>query len=381
MRSAKAERNSETLGAADGDVRSHFARWLQESERENIRRDDQERAGVVGSFGEGFVIEDGAVGRGILDESAKNRVVEFELREIAGDNLDAERFRAGLNNLDRLRVAIVRDEESVSAGGNGVTERHRFGGGGGFIEERRVRDVERRQVLDHGLEIQERFQPALGDLGLIRRVGGVPTGVLENVPLNHRWRNRVGIAGADERARDDIFLREAAKFGERVPFRSRVGQIQGSIEANIFRNGRVDQRVEIVEADLREHGRARLAVGADVPPGKGIDAVRFPCRSGARFASRFSVFRGRVRVGCGHAESYGVLLPVQAKRLLEALKFRRWLETNRLARPGMGNGSALSHLEARGFKHAGPIHRCSSKRSFRRIPGSPLDRDPGLLRQ
>ncbi len=103
--------------------------------------------------------------------------------------LDAEWLRAGLDHLDRLRVAIVRDEENVSGRSNRVTERHRFRGSRGFIEQRRVRDVERRQIRDHRLEIQERFEPALGDLGLVWRVSGVPTGVLENVPLNHRRRD------------------------------------------------------------------------------------------------------------------------------------------------------------------------------------------------
>ena len=79
-----------------------------------------------------------------------------------------------------------------------MTKRHRFGGGGGFVEQRRVGDLERRQVGDHRLEIEERFESALRDLGLVGRVSGVPAGVLENVSLNHRRRNAIGIAGTDE---------------------------------------------------------------------------------------------------------------------------------------------------------------------------------------
>ncbi len=109
----------------------------------------------------------------------------------------------------------------------------------------------------------------------------------------------VGIAGADERACDDILLRESAELGERVPLRGGVRQIQRPIEPNIFRDRRVDQRVEILEADFREHRRARLAVGADVPPGEGIDAVRFPCRSEC--------------AGC-----------VQIQRFSRASPFQRW---------------------------------------------------------
>ena len=39
-------------------------------------------------------------------------LVEFELRIIADHNFDAERLRAGLNDFNRLRMAIVRDEET-----------------------------------------------------------------------------------------------------------------------------------------------------------------------------------------------------------------------------------------------------------------------------
>ena len=151
-----------------------------------------------------------------------------------------------------------------------MAKRHRFGGGGGFIEQRRVRDVERGQIGDHRLEIQERFEPALRDLGLVGRVGGVPAGILQDVPLNHRRRDGVGIAGADERTRDDIFLRESAKLGERVPLRRRVGQIQRPIKANVFRNGRVDQRVEILEVDLAQHRAGFIMVRANVATGEGI---------------------------------------------------------------------------------------------------------------
>ena len=81
----------------------------------------------------------------------------------------------------------------------------------------------------------------------------------------------------------------------------------------------------------------------------------FSARRGTLLASRFSVFFGRFRLGDGHAESYGVLLPVQAKRFEEEAReskskgsrfvnrrflmrygFARRLEADRLSRPGIG---------------------------------------------
>ena len=46
---------------------------------------------------------------------------------------------------------------------------------------------------------------------------------------------------------------------------------------------------------------------------EGIDAVFFPRKRGALLASRFGIFRGQVRFGCGHSQNYGVRLLVQAK--------------------------------------------------------------------
>ena len=173
-----------------------------------------------------------------------------------------------------------------------------------------------------------------------------------------------------------------------------MGQIQRPIQANVLRNGRVDQRVEILEADLREHGRARLLVGADVPSREGVGAVFLPRKSDALLASRFSVFRGRVRFGCGHWQNYGVRLPVQAKavrvtgkrehktkerrfetafflvrrfvnrRSLRGLQFRCWLETDRFARPGMGDGDAASHFEPGAFKQADQFVDVFPKEAF-----------------
>ena len=42
------------------------------------------------------------------------------------------------------------------------------------------------QVADHRLEIQQRFEPALGNLGLIRRVLRVPAGIFQDVALDDR---------------------------------------------------------------------------------------------------------------------------------------------------------------------------------------------------
>ena len=111
-----------------------------------------------------------------------------------------------------------------------------------------------------------------------------------------------------------VFLRELAQFGERVPLRfRRRANSSGSVEPNIFRNGRVDQRVEILETDLCEHRGARLLVRADVPPGEGVDAVFFAGGRVALFAPDSAFFAGDSVSAVGMRNPTEWRLPVQAK--------------------------------------------------------------------
>ena len=96
------------------------------------------------------------------------------------------RLRARLHDFDGLRQHVVGDVEHVRLRlADALQQRHRFGGGGGFVEQRRVRDREARQVDDHLLEVQQRFQTALRNLRLIRRVGRVPRRIFQHVAQDH----------------------------------------------------------------------------------------------------------------------------------------------------------------------------------------------------
>ena len=135
MRPTKSQGDAKALRVPNGNISAEFARRLRQRQRENIRRDDNQRARVVPLPDEIGVVINCAIGGGILDECAKGRVVEFEARIITDLNLNPERFRSCLDDGDRLRVAIIGDEKSFSIGNNCVTKRHRFGGGSGFVQQ------------------------------------------------------------------------------------------------------------------------------------------------------------------------------------------------------------------------------------------------------
>ena len=87
-----------------------------------------------------FVVVDRTIRGRILHKCAKNRVIKFEIGKIAGHDFDPKWFRAGLHNIDGLRMAIVRHEKSIPRAAAGdhsysmMAESHCFGGGGCFVE-------------------------------------------------------------------------------------------------------------------------------------------------------------------------------------------------------------------------------------------------------
>ena len=70
-----------------------------------------------------------------------------------------------------------------------------------------------------------------------------------------------------------ILLARWPQFFQRIAFTRRLRQVQRAIEPDIFRNGRVDQRVEVLEADRLQHLRYRRLIRPDVPARESIVLV------------------------------------------------------------------------------------------------------------
>ena len=111
----------------------------------------------------------------------------------------------------RLRQDVgVDDEDRVGRRLAGAAHQgHRLGGRGALVEQRGAGDRQAGQVADHGLEVEQRLEPALGDLRLVRRVGGVPGGVLQHVAPDHRRGDRAVVAEADHRGQHLVARRPA----------------------------------------------------------------------------------------------------------------------------------------------------------------------------
>ena len=280
MRPAKPHRYSEPLGGADHNVGAPFPGWLEQREGERVGRHDEHGASRMDLLGEITVVTDAAVGGGILHEDAGEfAALEVDACEIADQNLDAESLRSGLDDTDGLRVAVVSDEERASVGLRG-THRHRFRGGGCFVEQRGVGKRHRGEIRDHGLEIQECLKPALGDLGLIGRVLRVPTRVLKPGPQDYRRRDGAVVAHPDIAAPDLTLIGKLADAGQCFLLAGDAGAAGGkedliskrewSAVADRRGNRFFDQRIDRIEAEFSQHSGNVLGIRPKVPTRKVI---------------------------------------------------------------------------------------------------------------
>src|ERR1051325_11107066 len=149
---------------------------------------------------------------------------------------------------------------------------HRLGGRGGLVEQGRIGHRQRREVLDHGLEVDERLEAALRYLGLVRRVLRVPAGILEHVAQDHRRRDRVVVALTDERSQHHVVGREVLHLLEQLVLTQRQALAERERLGEHARGG--DHRGgELVEALVTERGEHLIDLGLarrDVAAGKRI---------------------------------------------------------------------------------------------------------------
>jgi hypothetical protein len=143
------------------------------------------------------VVPNHAVGIGVLNKPGDVSGSEVPLRHGCDDDFHLHRRGPGHKVGDRLRVQSVVNPYSGSVGTLPVAadgHRHRLRRRRRLVKHGGVGDLHPRQLDDHRLKVDQRLEAALGNLSLVRRVLGVPAGVFEDVPLDNRRGDRVGVS-------------------------------------------------------------------------------------------------------------------------------------------------------------------------------------------
>ena len=189
MRAAEAHRHAEALGRCRQRCRRRpRPGGAQQGQREQVGRDGDQRAGARGRRrsarrGRGpRRTRPGTAGAGRRTRRAARRSRQVDARaprcRAARPGSRSRRSSAGAcRRRPRTRAACSCDERraSVIASAAAVPSSSMRG----------VRGGEPGQVGDHRLEVEQRLEPALADLRLVRRVGRVPGGVLQHVAPDH----------------------------------------------------------------------------------------------------------------------------------------------------------------------------------------------------
>jgi hypothetical protein len=229
------------------------------------------------------MVFDAAVGRGILEQDSAE-ILGFEVDRVDRSDLefDPERVRAGLQHPERLRMAVRCGKETALATPRDRNAHpERLGGGRRFVEKGRVGERQTREVRDQRLEVQQSFEPTLRNFGLIGGVLGVPTRILEDVALDYRRNDRVGVTHSDARSDHAVLGRDLPEFFDQFELAGRrafeAGQFQRFAETDRRGHGVVGEFVEARVAEVLEHLGDLAVTRTDVTVLE--DVARFEQRS------------------------------------------------------------------------------------------------------
>ena len=204
---------------------------------ERVADENHHRAGRLG-LGDGC--------RVIAVDAQRIRPGNNERRGVVVDHVavdfDAERLSAGARDVERLWMRRTRDRNLAALFTvMPVGDADRFGDRRRFVEQGGRSDRQARQFGDKCLEIEQHFQPALADFGLVGRVSGVPGRVLEQVALDHRRHDRPVIALADKALEHGVAAHHRSKFGQRLGFGCRRGKAKRPVEPDRLWHGLGDK--------------------------------------------------------------------------------------------------------------------------------------------
>ena len=272
VRAAEAERHAEALGGADGDVGADLAGRAEQGQREQVGGDDDQGAARRArprrrrrGRGRARTRPGTAPARRRRRRRAAARTrsctttVEPERRGAGADDVEGLRQHVGVDDERRRRASAARCASAIASAAAVASSSSDAPATGRPVRSSTI-----------GLEVEQRLEPALADLGLVGRVGGVPGRVLQHVAPDHRRRERAVVAQPDHRGAAPGCGRPARAARRRPRPRSRraagpARASRGCWPGRRRRAGRPARRSRARRACAA--GRCRSA-SADVPRGE-----------------------------------------------------------------------------------------------------------------
>ena len=253
-----AHRHTKALGGTNHNVGTHFAWGFQHGQRQQVGGQNQGSVFGVDGVSRGAPIHQPAAAGRVLGDggeiviSCDSSLPCFS----AADNIQCQTQRSstGLQDFNRLWVDIPRNNQYIAFGlDRALSQCHSFRSRSGLVQHRRVGNRHGGQVRDHGLEVHQGFHTALADFGLVRGVGGVPSGVFQNIAQNHARNMGVVIALADKAFQDFVFSSNSLELFQSSGFGNSRGQVHSLSARNIGGHDRADQGIAAGLAYYRQH--------------------------------------------------------------------------------------------------------------------------------
>eukprot|EP00960_Hanusia_phi_P006567 187797-Hanusia_phi.AAC.3 len=279
------------------------------------------------------VVADSSIRGRIREEDSHQRRIHLGSLNVANDNFDIHRLGTSLTNGDSLGVAEVGDEHLLPlrladglAHGHGLSrssslvlleQSHHERRVSASYKKRRLPDIHGSDVSDHGLVVDQRLHAALGDLRLVRGVGGVPTRVLDDVPEDGRRSDRVVVAHSDVRLVQLVLRDHVEQLEAGIRLGHGLADLEGGAVADGAGDGLFDQLAHGGGSNSGEHVLLFVIAGPIVSPFELIGMLQ-PCRGseGSRVHERLSLGPGEERDPAGSKQS--CLLGAQRARDLSA---------------------------------------------------------------
>ncbi len=258
VRATGAHGHAKALRAAHHNVGAHFARRFEQRQCQQIRGHDDGPASSFVAINPLAVIPHHSVQSGVLQQHRKAIILKC-LGAFANTYLDAQWRGARADNCKCLRQHLVVHVKNVASDlYRAPRQGHGLGSSRGFVQHGGVGDRHSRQIAHHGLKIHQGLHTALADLGLVRRIGGVPGGVFQNVAQNHTRCVRAVIALANEAFEHPVVRGHGTQFSQRCCLTDGRGQIHGRAAPDIGRDDACNQALARRFADGRQHVRLVL---------------------------------------------------------------------------------------------------------------------------